>query len=444
MATRTPNEGLRRALDESRWSLAQLATAVNRVGAEAGVPLRYDETAVCHWLRGTMPRKVVRPFVREALSRKLRRPVTLAELGLGADTPTPGTDTVEGLMNLGRTDMDPSRRNVLGAGLFSVALTVPGWQDIVGRAEAVQAGRASRIGRPEVDMVAAMTERISELDDRFGGRHARPMAASFIVNTVSAYLRAEAPEPVRKDMLSAASDLCYLTGYMAVDEGLQGLAQQYYLKALELAGAAEDHLTYCTTLRGMSVQAVDLGHGPEALRLADAAAAASPQADPRMRAFLAGQQAYAAAQTGARRTALAHLKDAETAMEKAELRAGISGRYDPAALADHTSQVRYELGDISGAVKAKAESNRLRQPTQRRSRVRNLAIAAERQMRLGHLEEASATWHSVLDEYPHVQSGRVDDRIRTMVSLIRPHLRNRTARELHDRARAVAPPVLRV
>jgi hypothetical protein len=192
MATRTPNKGLRRALDESRWSLAQLATAVNRVGAEAGVPLRYDETAVCHWLRGTMPRKVVRPFVREALSRKLRRPVTLAELGLGADTPTPGTDTVEGLMNLGRTDMDPSRRNVLGAGLFSVALTVPGWQDIVGRAEAVQTGRASRIGRPEVDMVAAMTERISELDDRFGGRHARPMAASFIVNTVSATC---APKP---------------------------------------------------------------------------------------------------------------------------------------------------------------------------------------------------------------------------------------------------------
>jgi hypothetical protein len=30
---------------------------------------------------------------------------------------------------------------------------------------------------------------------------------------------------------------------MAVDEGLHGLAQRYYLKALELAGAADDHLT---------------------------------------------------------------------------------------------------------------------------------------------------------------------------------------------------------
>jgi tetratricopeptide (TPR) repeat protein len=224
---------------------------------------------------------------------------------------------------------------------------------------------------------------------------------------------------------------------------LQGLAQQYYLKALELAGAAEDHLTYCTTLRGMSVQAVDLGHGPEALRLADAAAAASPQAGPRMRASLAGQQAHAAAQTGDRRTALTHLKDAEVAMEKAESRAKTFGSYDPAALAYHTSQVRHELGDTGGAIKAMAESNRLREPVYRRTRVLRLATVAERQMRLGHLEEASATWHSALDEYPHVQSGRVDDRIRTMVSLIRPHLRNRTARDLHDRARTVAPSILR-
>lgn len=438
MGAKAPNEGLRRALDESRWSQAQLAMAVNRIGAEAGVPLRYDESAVSHWLSGTRPRKNVRPFIREALSRRLRRPVTLAEIGLETEEENPATNTVEGLMNLGRTDMDPSRRSVLGAGLFSVALTVPGWQDVVGKT-----GRSSRIGWPEVDMVTAMTERISELDDQFGGRHARPMAASFIVNTVSAYLRSDAPEDVRKGMLSATSDLCYLTGYMAVDEGLQGLAQQYYLRALELAGAAEDHLTYCTTLRGMSVQAVDLGHGPEALRLADAAAAALPQAGPRMRAFLTGQQAHAAAQTGDRRRALARLKEAEAAMENAESREKSFGSYDPAALSYHTSQVRYELGDVGGAIKAMAESNRLRKPVYRRIRVLRHATFAERQLQRGHLEEASATWNSVLDEYPMVQSGRVDDRIRTMSALIRPYLRNRAARELHERARTVAPSALR-
>ncbi|GAA3370745.1 hypothetical protein GCM10020367_18590 [Streptomyces sannanensis] len=94
---------------------------------------------------------------------------------------------------------------------------------------------------------------------------------------------------------------------------VHGLAQRYYVKALELAGASEDHLTYCTTLRGMSVQAVDLRHGAKAMELGDAAAAASPKAGPRMLAFLAGQQAHAAAQTGDRMGALRYIREAEAA-----------------------------------------------------------------------------------------------------------------------------------
>jgi hypothetical protein len=439
MAKRDPNKALGRLLAESRWTHRQFARAVNRVGTETGTPLRYDESAVSHWLSGTVPRSAVRVCILEALSRRLGRPVTHAEAGL----PVPhAADTVEGLIDLGRHDMDPSRRSVLGTGLFSVALTIPGWPDVIGRAEAVQSGRTTRIGMNEVDMVTAMTERVSELDDQFGGRHARPMAASFMVNTVASYLRADAPEDVHKAMLSAASDLLYLTGYMAVDEGLQGLAQRYYVKALELAGASEDHLTYCTTLRGMSVQAVDLRHGAKAMELADAAAAASPKAGPRMQAFLLGQQAHASAQIGDRAGALRYIREAESAMDRAESRDKIFGSYDPSALNYHISQVRYELGDAHGAVEALQQSDRLLYDVYRRTRVRQRTYLAERQFEIGHLEAACATWHQALDDYPMVQSGRADDRIRTMFSLLRPHLKNATARDLYDRARTVTPPSL--
>jgi tetratricopeptide (TPR) repeat protein len=240
-------------------------------------------------------------------------------------------------------------------------------------------------------------------------------------------------------MMSAASDLSYLTGYMAVDEGFHGLAQQYYLKALELAGASEDHLTYCTTLRGMSVQAVDRGHGPYAMRLADAAAAASPQAGPRMRAFLAGQQAHASAQVGDHQGALRYMKEAEKAMDKAESREKAFGSYDPASLNYHMSQVRYEMGDLAGAVKAMQEGDRLRYDIYRRTRVKERTILAERQIAIGHLEEACVTWNLALDDYPFVQSGRVDKRIGEMFKLIRPHLNNRTTRELYERAQMLAP-----
>jgi hypothetical protein len=436
-----PNVCLESLFRETGWTLRQMAQAVNRLGTECGLPLKYREPSVHQWLSGHLPKESVRSLIVEALSRRLGRPVSHREAGFPPHHVSPNTfpSTVEGLIDLGRDDMDSSRRGVIGASLFSAALTVPNWPDLIGRMKSITTGHTRRIGTAEVEMVVTMTGQLSDLDDQFGGRHARPMAAAFIVNTVGPCLNADAPEDVRKALLSATSDLCYLTGYMAVDEGCHGLAQRYYLKALELAGAAEDHLTYCTTLRGMSVQAADLRHTRDAVQLADAASAASPKAGPRMRAFLVGQQAWAAAQSGERRAALALLSEAETALDKAESRERVSGRYDPSALNFHVSHVRYELGDTRGAVDAMQRSDRLREAGQRRSRVRARALLAERQLATGHLEAACATWHQALDEYHLVQSGRVDERMSRMLSLIRPHLGNRDARALHERARAVVP-----
>ncbi|MEU7568484.1 tetratricopeptide repeat protein [Streptomyces fradiae] len=442
MSNPEPNAGLERLYRETGWTLRQFAQEINRLGTERGTPLRYREPSVHQWLKGHMPKEDVRPLILEALARKLRRPVTHSEAGFRTTPTDQGPahpSTVEGLLDLGRQDMDPSRRSILGVGLFSVALSIPNWPDVVGRMESVQKGDVQRIGMADVQTVSAMTERISELDDQFGGRTARPMAAAFLVNTAAPYLRMEAPEPVRKAMMGAVSDLCYLTGYMAVDEGLHGLAQKYYLKALELAGASEDHLTFCTTLRGMSVQAVDLGHGAQAMRLADAAAAASPQAGPRMRAFLVGQQAHAAAQTGARVQAQRYLREAEVAMEKAESQSKAFGSYDPSSLLYHTSQVRYELGDIAGSIEAMEQSDRIRQSVYRRARVRHRCTLAERQLELGHLEAACQTWSLALEDYPSLQSGRADERIRTMHSRIRPFVKNHSARDLFERARLVTP-----
>ncbi|MES9591553.1 MULTISPECIES: tetratricopeptide repeat protein [unclassified Streptomyces] len=445
MGTKKPNSGLERLFRETGWTLRQCAQAINRVGTERGTPRQYRAPSVHQWLSGGVPREDARPLILEALARRLRRPVTYAEAGFpvpesGSEAAPPGA--VDAIIDLGRLDMDPSRRSVLGVALFSVALTVPQWPDVVGRMEAAQSGTRSRIGMSDVRTVSAMTEQLSSMDDQFGGRTARPLAAAFLVNTVAPFLRTDGPEDVRRAMMSAASDLCYLTGYMAVDEGLHGLAQRYYVKALELAGASEDHLTYCTTLRGMSVQAVDLGQGPVAMRLADAAAASSPQAGPRMRAFLVGQQAHAAAQIGDRRSALMYLQEAEVAMDKAESRGKAFGSYAPASLSYHTSQVRYEMGDVQGAVAAMQESDRLRQGIYRRTRVKERAILAERQLAVGHLEAACRTWGHALDDYPLVDSGRIDKRMTDMFHLIRPHIRNHDAQALYERARETVRPGL--
>nr|WP_234356781.1 hypothetical protein [Streptomyces sp. NBRC 110028] len=87
----------------------------------------------------------------------------------------------------------------------------------------------------------------------------------------------------------------------------------------------------------------------------------------------------------------------------------------------------------------KMQADALRAGVYRRGRVRQGATLAERQLHIGHLEAACSTWHQVLDDFPLVQSGRADQRVRAMFGLIQPHLKNQAARELHERARTIVP-----
>ncbi|MFF8020714.1 tol-pal system YbgF family protein [Streptomyces sp. NPDC007896] len=440
---RTPNRALDNLLDQARWTRTQLAQQVNRLGPQAGLALTYDRTAVAHWIAGVQPKPQVRPLIVEALSARLGRPVTHTEAGL---LPAPSlvgsqnTDTVEELIDLGRATMDPSRRSVLAATVFSAALSVPAFT-LPARAadESVTPGKKTvRIGSSQVQSIRTMTDRIADILDELGAGHAMPMASAFLVNTVGPWLQAQATEPVRKDMLAAASDLTYLTGWMAMYEKSHGLGQRYYVQALGLAREAEDHVTYCRTLRGMSLQASNLGYGPKALELADSAAEAAPSAGPRLVAFLRGQQAHSASMVSLRQQAHTRLKEAEDALSKADNRRDAIGGYDQTAYLFQVSHVLYEEQDFAGSINALKQSIRLQPKQERQGRVHAYALLAQRQLRVGHLDAACESWSRFLDEYEHVSSNRGDDHFRTMSTELRRHPTARPVRELALRAREVA------
>ncbi|MFJ1847488.1 tol-pal system YbgF family protein [Streptomyces sp. NPDC088146] len=436
------NTGLETLLEQAQWSRTQLANAVNRTGVQVGMTLKYDHSAVSHWLSGTQPREQVRPVIIEVLERKIGRPVTYAEVGLqppkGGEDSGSG-DTVESLLDLGRADMDPSRRGVLAAGLYSAALVVPLFASEAHAEERERATKPTgRIGPGEVATVRTMTDRIADILDELGGGHARPMAAAFLVNTVAPYLRAQATEPVRNDMLSAASDLTYLTGWMAMYEREHGLGQHYYVKALNLAKAAADHVTYCRTLRGMSLQASHLRHGQMALKLADSAAEAAPKAGPRLVAFLRGQQAYSAAMVGDRKQAFTRLREAEAALSKADSRRDAVGGYDQAAYQFHVAHVLYETKDLAGSIAALKSSVRAQPKQERQGRLHANGVMAQRQYELGHIEEACSTWNTFLDDYVGLSTARGDEHFETMRKRLAPHRKVRAVRELGERARQVA------
>ncbi|WP_405481036.1 tetratricopeptide repeat protein [Streptomyces sp. NBC_00009] len=440
---RTPNPALHNLLDQARWTRTQLAQQVNRLGPQAGLDLTYDRTAVAHWIAGVQPKSQVRALVVEALSARLGRPVTHAEAGL---EPAPSLtrsqqdNTVEELIDLGRATMDPSRRSMLAATVFSAALSVSAFA-LPARAadEEVTPGKKTvRIGSSQVQSIRTMTERIADILDELGAGHALPMASAFLVNTVGPWLQAQSTESVRREMLAAASDLTYLTGWMAMYEKAHGLGQRYYVQALGLAREAEDHITYSRTLRGMSLQASNRGHGPKALELADSAAEAAPTAGPRLVAFLRGQQAHSASMVGFRHEAHARLKEAEDALSKADNRRDAIGGYDQTAYLFHVSHVLYEEKDFKGSIRALKQSIRLQPQQEHQGRVHAYAVLAQRQLRLGHLDAACESWSRFLDEYEHVSSNRGDDHFHTMHADLRRHPTARPVRELALRARDVA------
>jgi hypothetical protein len=337
--------------------------------------------------------------------------------------------------------MDPSRRAVLTTALYSATLAVPGFgeaDETLDRLEHQAAGRTVRIGPGDVAVVRSMTDRIADILDELGGAHARPMAAAFIVNSVASYLRADGSEAVKNDMRAAASDLVYLTGWMAMYEKAHGLGQRYYRQALGLAKAGSDQVTYCRTLRGMALQAANLKHAGKALELADSAAEAAPQAGPRLQAFLRGQQAHGAALVGDRRQAFMRLQETEAALSKADNRRDAIGGYDQAAYQFHVSSVLYALGDVPGSIDAMKASNRARPPMEKQGNAHANGLLAQRQLEVGHLEAACSTWHAFLDDYEQLSSARADEHFDTMRRSIRQYRTNPRVRELNERARELA------
>ncbi|MCD9142474.1 hypothetical protein [Streptomyces albireticuli] len=442
---RTPNEGLERLLAQAEWSRSQFALVINRMGTEVGLTLHYDQSAVSHWVGGTVPKPSVRRLIVEALSRKLRRTVTHAEAGLpraAEDNIPADLGTVEEIVDLGRADMDPSRRGlVVAAGLFSATLAVPSFADPARAADAhpVTPGkRTVRIGAGQVAAVRKMTDKIADILDELGGAHARPMAAAFLVNTVVPWLRADATDAVRKDIWAAASDLVYLTGWMAMYERDHGTAQSYYVKALKLASRAEDHVTYCRTLRGMSLQASNLGYGSLALKFADSAAEAAPKTGPRLQAFLTGQQAHATAMVGDHRRARRLLAATEAALMKADNRRESIGGYDQSSYAFHVSHVLYESRDLPGSIKALQQALKVQPPNERQGRVHFYGVLAQRQLEYGHLEAACESWTRFLEDYEHVSSARGDEHFDVMRLRLKPFRNSQAVRGMSTRITKIA------
>ncbi|MDT0432362.1 hypothetical protein [Streptomyces salyersiae] len=154
-----------------------------------------------------------------------------------------------------------------------------------------------------------------------------------------------------------------------------------------------------------------------------------------MRAFMAGQQAHAYALAGEKTNALTSLREAERSVNQAESQLGTFGGFSSATLAYSTAEVRHALGDTKGSVESVHDHFRLRDSTDmQRSKLIFSSLLAEGQLEIGHMEAECSTWTSVLDDYPDIHSGRIDEQVKRIPSLLSPYRGNPLARQTSEKA----------
>lgn len=444
---RLPNDRLRALLVEAGWTGGDLARGVNAVATEAGLRLEYRRASVAQWLAGGQPRPPVPELVTEALSRVLGRLVSLADAGFSAAKPPGGTDEEGGvavgteLAGLGRI-AGSTRRDALRYSVYSLsALMVPSLSEAAGvMAHVSSAARHPlRVGRTEIEAAAATARMFSEADETLGASLVRASLADYLAGTIAPWLQARAANAdLRRKMLSVATELAYLCGFMCFDDELHGAAQRYYRTALRLSAEAGDPAAYAITLRSMSAQAHVLGHHRQAAQLAEAAVeTAATNVPPRTRAFLLGQAAVAAAAEGDRHRAASVLLTAERELDAVTSSSSTVGAYHHGSLAHQQAAVLACLGDKSGAISALRESIRHRPASEHRSRAITQARMAELQLGCGRVEEAADTWNRFLDTYSMVRSGRARTAMVTLRARMRPHQKIPVVGSLLHRATAL-------
>ncbi|RMI46239.1 tetratricopeptide repeat protein [Streptomyces triticirhizae] len=424
-----PNHRLRALLTEAGWTQEALARSVNILGAEIGSTLRYDRTAVAHWLSGTQPRHPVPQLAAEALSRRIGRAITPEAAGF-ADVASEGPpiDPVTGFTALCRSDADAARRVPLHQRPYRVAdAVVP--HPPQGPARFRGLGQRAEETKALHDAVEFFATSI----DSHGGRHARSALSAYLADDVVPLLGSRQTPRMRAELLVLASRLAFLLARMYEDGLLHGVAQRYYNYAQRLAGESGDRTAWSVVLRAMSAQAQRLGHLPSALQLAEAAQQGAHGAPPAHQAYVGTQLAVVLARSGDRREALAVLGRAERAAEQAGGAGAPFDSYPTAALHFQTAGVLEALGDLPGALGALRRSAVERSPSDLRGRALTQARFGQLLLRAGRLDEACAAWSGFLDGRERLRSGDAEQALRAMRQALHPYRNRRQTAELLSR-----------
>ncbi|MGV9314765.1 tetratricopeptide repeat protein [Streptomyces sp. NPDC003691] len=285
-----------------------------------------------------------------------------------------------------------------------------------------------------------MVQVLGDHSAEYGGGHVRHLAVGYLTDNVGPWLEGRYTEAVGRELYAAASRLAHVIGWMSQDQDDETAAHSYYVHAYRLAGEAAEPEIAATALRGLAVQAMELGprHSARALALAERSVETAREvSDPRVAAYYRSTLAEAAALDGDHRLAMRSLVVSRTCMERtADAPAGTSwashfsiGRWSHAS-----GMILARLGDLDAARRQLRQALAVHGLDRRRSRANVLGHLGTLHLRQGDLDGALAVWSEFLDTAEGVQSAGVRDSARDLRLRLARYPDDHEARALSERA----------
>lgn len=442
---RDPNRLLTALLAEADWTAADLARAVNTLGAAHGLRLRYDRTSVAHWLNGSRPRTPVGELVGQALGRRLGRTLTPLDTGLAEPDDAAevmarllrSDDPVQRLAALCRADADPVRRARLARAVAPAGPDVPThWgtrpPTLPPVTPGVRQATAADAARLENAAVCGVL-----MGEKYGGAHGRRALTVHLCEEVVPLLTAPAHPSVRQALFTGAAQLTLLLAGRASEVGQAGLAQHYYSLALELARAAGDRGSYAIVLRCLSVHTHRLGDHQRAVALGEAALDVAGSAVPHAtRAFVHAGRALVLAGAGQGRASAGDLLAAERHLAQATGPEGPFTSYPETALRYQRAEVLSRLGDHQGAAAELEGSLAARPADHHKARTLLHARLAHTLLATHQVEAAVDHCHHVLRHHQQLAAGSVHGTVPRLLRELAPYERNPRVRAFRERLRA--------
>ncbi|MEV5779932.1 hypothetical protein AB0L42_02780 [Streptomyces sp. NPDC052287] len=407
---------LRQARTARGWSQPRLVRELRQAAARRGHQLPADASVkrrIASWENGhSVPDDFYGPLLCEAYG------LSAAELALnhegGRHTslmdvsyPASPDDAIEAVDRLWRADLNRYEP------LLQAEPSEPAWNEaslrwLVAPEPAVPRQRRDgiRVGLGDVAAIKTTADMFAELDDRFGGDHARHAAIQYLSTEVAPLLRGQYTEQVGRALLSTTAEATLLAGWMSYDACRHGLAQRYFLQALRLAQDANDRRLAGSILSAMSHQATFLGRYTQAATLARAALMGiSPVATPTLRAQFHAMEARALARTGDVRACEAALSAATKALEgrNTDDEPEWISYFDEAELA---AEAAHCFRDVNSARQAVAHAENAMSGNHVRSDFFATMVLADAHLRAGDIEEACRVALDALDLGEQLKSAR--------------------------------------